>query len=626
MLKLWHKYALALFSASLIPLGVAGWQIAGSGAEEVTEGAYKLHTTLGALGVRGVGEYVNSAVIEAKAVMATFALAEVSVEDRLVLAQAQLIAASRLGMMIVYSPKGELAQHMHGQGADGKDLAPSIEPPDQLPEALYVQSNSTGRAFGQIVTTATGERYLPIIVRVRKTNGEVYAYGWTVLDLAPLNSLVAESSMRYLGDPDNVTVIDGSITIVAHNNPARIGQELSKDTIQLGAGGGKIFKLDQTIRFQYTSSTGEPRIGALTSIPELGWGVLVEQPRAEVMVGVDRIWSVTFLVGGAFAAIALLLGIFAGRRFSAPIVALSKAAGTVAKGDFSARVAVKSRDEVGQLGNAFNSMAGQLSTTVEQLKEVTATRERMQTELDIGRKIQMSMVPLNFPAFPERPEFDIHAALHPAFEVGGDFYDFFLIDATHLCVIVADVSGKGVPAALFMAVTRTLVKAHAHGGATSDEIVVRVNDDLAMDNEACMFVTVFLGILEIQTGRMAYTNAGHNPSYVKRLSGKVERLDKLHGPVVAAMEEIPYGHAETTLAPGEAIFMYTDGVNEAMNAKEELFTEERLAKLLENDKFTSSKATVKVVLDDVWKFQGDADQSDDVTVVALRYLGPAKGA
>ncbi|MBL8787901.1 MAG: PP2C family protein-serine/threonine phosphatase, partial [Deltaproteobacteria bacterium] len=330
----------------------------------------------------------------------------------------------------------------------------------------------------------------------------------------------------------------------------------------------------------------------------------------------------TLMVGAIFAVLALLIGVFAGRRLSAPISALSKAAGKVAAGDFAVQVAVPGKDEVGQLAVSFNAMTSQLNDTIQRLQETTASKQRMQTELDIGRNIQMSMVPLHFPAFPERKEFDVHAALHPAFEVGGDFYDFFLVDEDTFCVCIADVSGKGVPAALFMAVTRTLVKAHAQGGHEPSDILEKVNDDLAKDNEACMFVTLFLGLVNLKTGNLHFTNAGHNPSYIRRKTGGVERLDQLHGPVIAAMEEIPYGSGNATLRVGDTLLLYTDGVNEAMNAKQELFTEERLAKLLEKGTWTTSSGAVKLVLDDVWKFQGDAPQADDVTVVALRYLGP----
>jgi len=257
---------------------------------------------------------------------------------------------------------------------------------------------------------------------------------------------------------------------------------------------------------------------------------------------------------------------------------------------------------------------------------IEAQKERMEEELNVGRDIQMSMVPRKFPAFPDRDEFSIHAALHPAREVGGDFYDFFFIDENRLCICIGDVSGKGVPAALFMAVTRTLIKARATDDTSTASIITRVNDEISRDNKAYMFITIFLGILNTVTGELIYTNAGHNPSLIRRAKGAVERLDPLHGPVVGAREGLAYKEDSVSVSEGDVLLMYTDGVTEARNRAEEFFEEQRLTDLLSTGEFDSAKAVVETTVSKVKQFEDGADQFDDITVMALQILKQPQAA
>jgi len=621
MIKLWHKYALTLFLAAVVPVGIATWQIAGIGSEEVVKGAGQLQIAVGENALGTVRDILDGALGEATAVGAAIAMTDLPADEREKIAQAQLIGAKYLANFSVYTPDGAAVQHMQGVNKNSAVVGGDIATPEQLPAVLRDELKTQTSAFSELIRRPDGSLYLPLTTAILDAKGAVYAYGWTAVELGQLGVALGELSDHRFDGNDRVTLIDGAKRVVAAADPKRVGQPFSPNDQDLPIKAADL-RREMSVAFDYTTAAGEKRLGTAVSVMDVGWAIIVEQTYDEVFHGVSRITNTALIIGGAFALAALLLGIFAGRRMSAPIAAVSKAAGQVAGGDFTVQVPVSGTDEVGQLGKSFNAMTGQLTSTIAKLQDATAAKERMQTELDIGRSIQMSMVPLKFPAFPERKDFDVHAALKPAFEVGGDFYDFFLTGEDTLCVCIADVSGKGVPAALFMAVTRTLVKTHAKLGASSDEILEKVNDDLAKDNDACMFVTLFLALLDLKTGVLTFTNAGHNPSYIKRkATGKVERLDKLHGPVIAAMEEIPYGSGATTLGKGDTLFLYTDGVNEAMNAKQELFTEERLAGLLQNNTWTTSDGAVKVVLDDVWKFQGAADQSDDVTVVALRYLG-----
>jgi sigma-B regulation protein RsbU (phosphoserine phosphatase) len=266
----------------------------------------------------------------------------------------------------------------------------------------------------------------------------------------------------------------------------------------------------------------------------------------------------------------------------------------------------------------------ELVESFENLRRTTSAKERMESELNIGRDIQMSMLPLEFPAFPHRAEFDVHATLVPAREVGGDFYDFFLIDEDRLCLCIGDVSGKGVPAALFMAVTKTLIKSRASNDLSPASILTHVNNEISHQNEASMFVTIFLGILDLRSGSLRYTNAGHNPPYLKARDGDVLRLDRRHGPVIGAVEDLVYGEDEVSLSPGDMLLLYTDGVTEAMNVSGELYEEQKLVSVLSRE-LATVEAMVGETVDDVWHFQGEAQQADDVTVLAARYAGTGAG-
>jgi sigma-B regulation protein RsbU (phosphoserine phosphatase) len=258
--------------------------------------------------------------------------------------------------------------------------------------------------------------------------------------------------------------------------------------------------------------------------------------------------------------------------------------------------------------------------------ELEKARLRMENELNVGREIQMSMLPLIFPAFPRRSEFDVFALLEPAREVGGDFYDFFLIDDDHYCVCVGDVSGKGVPAALFMAVTKTLIKSRASNDFAPASILTHVNNEISRNNDASMFVTIFLAILDLNTGKLRYSNAGHNPPYIRRGDGELIRLDQRHGPVIGALEGMVFAQDSVALEPEDLLFAYTDGVTEAMDEEQNLYDERRLVKVLSSLESSSAEESVKASVADVRDFQGPAEQADDITIISTTYYGSPEGA
>jgi sigma-B regulation protein RsbU (phosphoserine phosphatase) len=258
--------------------------------------------------------------------------------------------------------------------------------------------------------------------------------------------------------------------------------------------------------------------------------------------------------------------------------------------------------------------------------ELRNQKERMEDELNIGREIQMSMIPLVFPPFPDHDEFSVFAALEPAREVGGDFYDYYFIDEERFCFCIGDVSGKGVPAALFMAMAKTLIKSRAADDRSTASILTHVNDELSVDNSSCMFVTIFSGILNIRTGELLYTNAGHNPPYLKRKDGTLQLLDQRHGPVIGAVEGMVYGEGRDTLEPGDLLLLYTDGVTEAMDVEERLFSEDRLEQLLTSMDTDDPDEVIENTVAAVKTFEGEAEQADDITVLALAFHGSPENA
>jgi len=253
-------------------------------------------------------------------------------------------------------------------------------------------------------------------------------------------------------------------------------------------------------------------------------------------------------------------------------------------------------------------------------KRMTAAR----TELGMAARIQESMLPATFPAFPDRPEFDLYASMDPAREVGGDFYDFFLIDGDHLALLIADVSDKGVPAALLMMSAKILIHYRACRGGTPAQILADVNDELCDKNEAGMFVTVWMGILDTRDGTLTCVNAGHENPMVRRAGGTFSLFQDKHGLPLGVMPGMRYQDYTLQFSPGDSIFVYTDGVPEANNPSEELYGLRRLERSLKLPGNPSPQAVLKAVQADVDAFVGAANQFDDLTMLCMEYRGGQK--
>ena len=280
---------------------------------------------------------------------------------------------------------------------------------------------------------------------------------------------------------------------------------------------------------------------------------------------------------------------------------------------------IKSNDEIGDLYREIQSMQSRIVDNVNRLTKITAEREKVSTELRMASEIQNSMLPGDFP---DNKAFELYASMNPAKEVGGDFYDFFFIDDNHLCLIIADVSDKGVPAALFMMSSKIIIKYRATmGGGTPGEILTDVNAILSQGNKSAMFVTVWMGILDINTGIMTCTNAGHESPIIRTGDGTYKIYKDEHGVMVGVSPEAKYSDYELKLAPGDAIFEYTDGVPEANNGAKEMYGMERLEATLNGVGNKSPEDILKEVRESVNEFVDGAEQFDDLTMLCLEYKG-----
>lgn len=384
----------------------------------------------------------------------------------------------------------------------------------------------------------------------------------------------------------------------------------------------------------------------ITNLPEYGWLCSASAPVKDdngsvigvalVDISMNKIMSdrqaflisLIFITAVSAIIIAVLVLLLLNKFLIKPINVLSSAASTfvsekqeAVKEGMSqiAKLNIKTGDEIEKLSESVKKMETDLNTYIEELTIVTSEKERIGAELDIATHIQSSMLPCIFPAFPERQEFDIYAQMTPAKEVGGDFYDFFMVDDRHIAIVMADVSGKGVPAALFMVIAKTLIKDHTVSGTDLGEVFTKVNNILCESNSEGLFVTAFEGVLDLATGDFAFVNAGHEIPYICKKESEFEPYKIKPGFVLAGMENMKYSSGKITLDIGDKIFQYTDGVTEAVNTKNELYGSEHLGAVLNKSSQKTPCEIIGDVKNDIDIFVGEADQFDDITMLCLEY-------
>ncbi len=375
-------------------------------------------------------------------------------------------------------------------------------------------------------------------------------------------------------------------------------------------------------------------------IRQLNWVILSEIDAAEAFAYIRALQDTTAIGTAILIAVAIAAAHFFSRTLTKALQDLTKRVKEISGHDFRessqlqlsqdlAELAHRQQDEIGDLARSFQRMETDLEQSIEDLRRTTAAKERMESELKIGRDIQMSMLKLTFPAFPDRKELDLYAVLKPATEVAGDFFDFYflhddrspMLEENRFCFCVGDVSGKGVPAALFMAVTKTLLKSESNKRFSSADILTQVNQKISADNPACMFVTVFFGILDLNNGELVYTNAGHNPPYIRRSDGRLEELNQRHGLALGMKENRVYQEGRTMLAVGDILVVFTDGVVEAMDRSQNLFSKQRLEALLTSSQYRLAEEAIELTVEAVKCFEEDAEPADDLTMLSLQFLG-----
>lgn len=351
----------------------------------------------------------------------------------------------------------------------------------------------------------------------------------------------------------------------------------------------------------------------------------VEIPMSTLQSDINTFITRVVLVASIVTIILLLLAIsFLVHSMIRPIVFVAAEAERFTKNnnEISDELEkIQTHDEIQTLSENLLKLEIGINEYIDNLTKVTAEKERIGAELNVATQIQADMLPSIFPPFPDRKEFDIYATMTPAKEVGGDFYDFFLIDDDHLAMVIADVSGKGVPAALFMVIAKTLIKNRAQMGGSPSEILGYVNEQLCEGNEAELFVTVWLAIVELSTGKGVAANAGHEHPAIRRADGSFELVVYRHSPAVATMEGLKFREHEFTLNPGDSLYVYTDGVAEATNSDNELFGTERMLAALNRNPKAKAKDLLPGVKQEIDAFVGDAPQFDDITMLGLDYYG-----
>jgi len=416
----------------------------------------------------------------------------------------------------------------------------------------------------------------------------------------------------FVTHPDKGLIMKESIFTIAEKADDMKLREIGEDMIRGGEGFVSLKGYE----------TGKKSWLYYAHLPCVGWSIGIIFPEEELFADVSKLNREILIIGFIGVVFLFLVVIFISNSITRPLRILAKETKEIAKGNLDIELPLAtSKDEVGELSRSFENMRVSLKEYIANLAETTAEKERIESELKIARRIQMSFLPKEFPPFPEKEEFEIYAMIEPAKEVGGDLYDFFLLNEDQLFFSIGDVSDKGVPAALFMAVTKTLMKDIASYGIGPSDILMKLNRELCKDNESMMFVTIFCGVMNCKTGELTYSNAGHNPPLIIHSDQRTEWLHVPKGLVLGAIEDAGYTTERTVLYPGDTLFLYTDGVTEAMNSAKNMYSDRRLQVTVEESTVISAESLVEYVMRSVKEFSGSESQADDITILAVRFKG-----
>ena len=520
----------------------------------------------------------------------------------------------------------------------------------QIRERLWYQGASqTGKLYFTDITTDlfTGEKSIMCSLPVYN-EGELVAVIGCDLFLndvsAAINSLAYSGSFVCIVNQDGHVIFSPQTEGTFQVLPSESAVDLrNSDNWELSAFVKDSLSMGTELRLVVIDGELCYVIGA--PIKTVGWAILTVVPKSLAdLAGKSMLEQFESIQGNAtesfykelenakwtimvLLAVVIILSttaaVILSKRIVKPLEAITKRVQSLGGDDlqFKMEDQFRTKDEIEVLAESFAMLSGKTLEYIDQIRSVTAEKERIGAELSLATRIQADMLPNIYPAFPWRPEFDVYASMDPAKEVGGDFYDFFLVDEDHLCIFIADVSGKGVPAALFMMASMIILANNAQMGKTPSQILHDTNAAICANNREEMFVTVWLGILEISTGKLTAANAGHEYPALKLADGSFELYKDKHGFVIGGMNGAKYKEYEIQLEPGSKLFLYTDGVPEATNAEKELFGTDRMISALNEAKDKSPKETLTSVRHSVDEFVKDAEQFDDLTMVCVEYRG-----
>lgn len=538
--------------------------------------------------------------------------------------------ASESGFMLSYDPNStDEYQQLFDEGYDPRQRDWYI---NALAEDGTVFTETYLDVFGRLLVTCAS----PVKTQAGKTVGVL---GMDIL-IEDINSSIVNAEV---GEEGYAFLIDQNGIVISAPN-LEVGPDGNYKQVKLGEQRGFSAVVEAMLAGEsgfLEAQADEPLFVSYAPVPVSGWSLGMVLPREEVVAPAaamyDHIMAETGETTGAVSSMtAIMLVFFAlaivvivvivmiatrvqSRRLTDPIRTLTQGAQTIGAGNLDYEIDVNTGDELEILGDTINHMTVSLKEYMTNLEAITADRERIAAELGVAATIQTSMLPCIFPAFPEREEFNIFADMHPAKKVGGDFYDFFLTDPDHLWVVIADVSGKGVPAALFMVIAKTLIKNQAGSCGDPGEVLGVVNNQLCENNDAAMFVTCFVGVLDIPTGKFTFANAGHNAPLLYRAGGAYDWLKVKPGFVLAGLDNMQFISEELTMHRGDRLYLYTDGVTEALNPAEELYGEDRLLETMnrEDVKKQPIEKVVEAVQEDIHVYADGAEQADDITMLLL---------
>jgi len=472
-----------------------------------------------------------------------------------------------------------------------------------------------------LVSRSTGEHIFVVACPVLDGEGERKGLVAATVLLETLTSIAGSIRM---GERGFGYVVDSTGLLIAHPSPEwRLNLNLLSSD-ELGFSGlaevGRMIVAGEPGLVRYRRPDGSKMIAIFDLIPETpGWFLGLALSEAELTGKVAAlVHKIVLLLLAALVVLLLLVAVISG-RIARPVAELKRGVEKVSAGDLDHSLDIRTGDEIEELASAFNRMTVDLKEQIENLRAETARRQAVESELMIAREIQESILPRVFPPFPGRGEFDLYSVMSPAREVGGDFYDFFFYDQSRFVMIIGDVSGKGVPAALFMMLSRTLIHTVASEEKDPARVLRKVNDIVAGDNESCMFVTVFLACYDARTGRLAYSNAGHSPALKITAAKKVEELTTENSVALGVMPEVEYRSGETVLEPGDRFVVYTDGVNEAVSPEGEFYGTERFIEHFLKPGAPTAREEADAILRDVMDFQ-KGNQHDDITITVFKRL------